>query len=140
MNPTNRYRYEMPVPTVALFMTLCLGISASTAYLAWACVGGPKVGLIALSVVFAALVLVVLSRLTFPRVLELTNDAVLFPSGLPWGRITTIPYADIIRIVDCGDCLAVGTSNGSFSIGDFRFEGYRGGAGDHFRQDRDRAA
>ncbi len=85
----------------------------------------PHVGFIALSVIFAALALVVLiRRIAFPCTLELSDDAILLPHGHPWPRITTIPYADIISIQDGGDSLLINTARGSFTFGTVWFEGY----------------
>ena len=59
-------------------------------------------------------------RLMFPRVLELAEDAILFPRGFPRTRITSIPYADIIRITDSWEHrqagLSVVTARGDFEI------------------------
>jgi hypothetical protein len=126
MNPTNRYRYETPPRATVVVTTFYLGLSVWMAYLARGYAEMPLVGFIALSAVFAALALVVLiRRLAFPCILELTDDAILLPRGHPWPRITTIPYADVIRIEERGDGLALATGRGSFGIGAIRCEGYR---------------
>jgi len=60
--------------------------------------------LITLSVISGILgVFVMTRRLLFPRVLELTDDAILYPRGFPKTRITSIPYADILRIQNHGE-------------------------------------
>lgn len=125
MNTTNRYHYEMPLRATALGILFYLGLSAWMVHLAWGFAEMPHLGWIALSVIFATLALVVLiRRLAFPCTLELTDDAILIPRGHPWPRITTIPYADIISIKDCGDSLTVVTGMGSYQVGTIRFEGY----------------
>ncbi|MGO8688750.1 MAG: hypothetical protein ACLQLG_03880 [Thermoguttaceae bacterium] len=125
VNPTNRYRYEVPARGTVVGITLYLGLSAWMAYLAKGYAEMPRVGFIALSVIFAALAVVVLiRRLAFPCMLELTDDAILLPRGHPWPRIATIPYADIVRIVDHGDSLTLATGKGSFEIGANWLEGY----------------
>jgi hypothetical protein len=125
MNPTNRYRYEVPPRATVVIIAFYLGLSAWMAYLAGGYAEMPRVGFIALSVIFAALAGVVLiRRLAFPCMLELTDDAILLPRGHPWPRITAVPYADIIRIEDRGDGLAVATGRGSFGIVAMRLEGY----------------
>lgn len=125
MNTTNRYHYELPLRATALGILFYLGISAWMVHLAWGFAEMSHLGLIALSVIFATLALVVLiRRIAFPCTLELTDDAILLPRGHPWPRITTIRYADIISIKDCGDSLTVATGMGSFWVGAIRFEGY----------------
>jgi len=122
MNTTNRYHYELPLGTTALVILFYLGLSAWMVHLALGFAEMPHLGLIALSVIFATLALVVLiRRLGFPSTLELTDDAILLPRGHPWPRITTIPYADIISIKDCGH-LTVTTGKGSFWVGAIRFK------------------
>ncbi len=128
MNSTNRYRYEVPPRGTVVLIAFYLGLSALSAWIVYLARGYaemPPFGFIALSVIFAALALVVLiRRLAFPCVLELTDDAVLLPRGHPWPRMTTIPYADVIRIEDRGDSLTVATGRGSFSIVAIRLEDY----------------
>ena len=67
VNPTNRYRYEVPARGTVVVITFYLGLSAWMAYLAKGYAEMPRVGFIALSVIFAALAVVVLiRRLAFP--------------------------------------------------------------------------
>jgi len=55
----------------------------------------------ALSALFALLsVFMMIRRLVFPRVLELTEDTILFPHGFPRTRITRILYEEIISLRD----------------------------------------
>jgi hypothetical protein len=99
---------------LAVFMACMAVVSAGLALAIW----------LVLSVIFAALaVTMVIRRLWFPRVLELTDSDILLPRGYPWPRIVSIPYADIIRVRDAGDSLTVYTGKGRFTIGIFRFEG-----------------
>jgi hypothetical protein len=66
-------------------------------HLAKAFAGIVFVGLIALSAMFAVLAVAMLTRrLVFPRVLEVSDDAILFPHGFPRTRITRIPFTDIL--------------------------------------------
>ncbi len=138
VTPTNRYRYEVPARGTVVVITFYLGLlSAWMAYLAKGYAEMPPFGFIALSVIFAALAVVVLiRRLAFPCMLELTDDAILLPRGHPWPRIATIPYADIVRIVDHGDSLTLATGKGSFEIGANSARRLPCGAGNHLRQDR----
>lgn len=75
------------------------------------------IGLIAFGVVFAVLaVTMFVRRLAFPRVLELTPDAVLFPHGFPRTRITRIPFSEIIRMSWTRTGLYMVTGKGYFEI------------------------
>lgn len=126
MNATNRFQHDFPLRTTVLSILLYLGFSAWTVQMATSYSGGPRVGVIALGVIFFALALVVLvRRLAFPFSIEMTDDAVLLPRGYYWPRVTKIPYADIISIQDCGDSLELVTGRGRFCVGVIRFEGYR---------------
>ena len=62
--------------------------------------------LILVGVLFTVLAEIeLIRRLVFPRVLELTDDTVLFPHGFLWTRVTAIRYDGIIRIKDYEDSL-----------------------------------
>jgi hypothetical protein len=74
-----------------------------------------------LSAIFTILAFIMATRrFVFPRVLELTEEAILFPHGFPRTRITRILYADIIRVVVSGVSARAGfdmdTSRGHFGI------------------------
>lgn len=125
MNTTNRYRYESPRRLTVFLILFHLGLSAWMAYLAK---GHAELRLvfIGLSVIFGAFALVVpIRRLAFPYTLELTDDAILLPRGLPWPEIETIPYADIIGIQDYGSSLWISTSSGGFEFPTIQSDGYR---------------
>ncbi|HSY18894.1 MAG TPA: hypothetical protein VK815_11190 [Candidatus Acidoferrales bacterium] len=87
----------------------------------------------ALSVMFGFFAFVVLTRrLVFPRTLELTEDAILYPHGFPRTRVTRIPYANIILMrdgaVSPNMSFCVVTGAGDFEIMGIRFtdmESYR---------------
>jgi len=77
--------------------------------------------LIALSVVFGIFGVIMLARrLLFSRMLELTDEAILYPRGFPKTRIIIVPYADILRIVNHGEgdqtVLTAVTGRGTFAI------------------------
>ena len=81
--------------------------------------------LTALSGIFASFGLIVLMRRRlFHRVLELADDAILFPHGFPRTRITRVYYADIIQMSE--SCisgrygLSLVTDRGTFNIGSDR--------------------
>lgn len=65
--------------------------------------------------------ILMMRRLIFPRVLELTDDAVLFPRGFPKTRITRFRYADIIRMKEINrvgqGSFCMFTGMGRFDIG-----------------------
>jgi hypothetical protein len=76
---------------------------------------------------FAILALFMITRrIIFPRVLELTDDAILFPHGFPKTRITRISFADIIRMRDgtltAHPSFSMATGKGTFEIGAARFK------------------
>ena len=72
---------------------------------------------------FAGLaVMMLMRRLVFPRVLELTDDAVLFPHGFPRTRITRIPFSEIIRMSWTRTGLYMVTGKGRFEITASHFE------------------
>lgn len=104
MNTARRYDFNLPWPAVILCVAFYAGVSAYIAYLARDFVGVIFALLITLSGILGILGLIVLMRrVAFPRVIELTDDAILHPRGFPKTRITSIPYADILRIVNHGD-------------------------------------
>src|ERR1035438_5872005 len=99
MNLPFRYHYDLPWRGIVVGTLFYAGLSVLVAYLARDASGVIFGGGIALSAMFAVLALIMVTRrLIFPRVLELTEDAVLFPHGFPRTRVTQIPYADIIRM------------------------------------------
>jgi len=126
MNLPRRYSYDVPWRGVVIGTLFYGGLSILMAHLARD-VSGVIFGCeIALSVVFAVLAVIMMTRrLMFPRVLELTEDAVLFPHGFPRTRVARIPYTDIIRMRDgvrtssASFCMV--TARGSFEIGAVRF-------------------
>jgi hypothetical protein len=119
-----RYNIESPRRVFVLGVAIHVGLSAFAAFQAVRSTDLALFGWLVLSAICGVLALILtIRRLVFPRVLELTDCAILLPRGYPWPRIVSIPYADIIRIRDCGDSLTVHTGKGGFTIGIFRFEG-----------------
>lgn len=122
MNLPRRYAFNLPWRGAVIGALFYAGLAVLMVHLARDVSGVVFVGFIALSAMFAALaVFMMIRRLVFPRVLELTEDAVLFPHGFPRTRITRIPYTDIIRMRDgavassASFCMVTG--RGSFKIG-----------------------
>jgi hypothetical protein len=117
MNPPRRFAFNLPWPAIAVGVVFYGALSGYIAHLARDCDGVIYILLVGFSAIFAVLALIMMTRrLVFPRVLELTDDAILFPHGFPRTRITRIPYADIIRMSDRGDGLSVVAATGSFEI------------------------
>src|SRR5689334_5057711 len=101
MSPNRRYRFNLPWPTAIFGAAAFAGLSAYVVYLGREYAGAVFAGFIVLSAVPAICGVVLISRrLMFPRVLELTDDAILYPGGFLKTRIRPIPYADILRIVN----------------------------------------
>ncbi len=66
--------------------------------------------------------ILLIRRSAFPRVLELTDRAILFNWGhLLWARIVAVHFADITRIRVWPDAFTMVTSRGEFTIGAARF-------------------
>lgn len=115
MNLPREYDYNLPWRGAVIGALFYVGLFILMVHLARDVAGVTFVGLIALSATFAVLAFIMMTRrLVSPRVLELTEDAVLFPHGFPRTRITRILYADIIRM---GDNVRMrGTPNASFFV------------------------
>jgi hypothetical protein len=131
MSSTLRYDYDLPWRGVALAFAINTGISLIAAHCAKSIGGFFSIGPIFLSVAFAFLALwVIVRRLIFSRVLELTDDAILFPGGFSGKRINRLAYADIMRISNliARPGLRLHTVKGYFEIMSVRFtniESYR---------------
>ena len=122
MNLPRRYDYNLPWRGAVIGALFYAGLSVLMVHLARDLSGVFFVGLIALGAIFAVLAVIMMTRrLLFPRVLELTEDAVLFPHGFPRTRVTRIPYADIIRMSDgalvSSTSFSMVTAKGNFEIG-----------------------
>jgi hypothetical protein len=121
MNPVHRYSFNLPWPAVILGGIFYAGLAAYLFFLARDFAGVIFYCLIALSVVFGILGVIMLARrLVFPRMLELTDEAILYPRGFPRTRIITVPYADILRIANHCEGSQTGltavTGRGTFAI------------------------
>jgi hypothetical protein len=123
-NPLRQYSYDIPARGVLVAVVFDFGLSVLTAHLATRSVGIVFMcGLMAMSVLFAVLAeFVLVRRLAYPRMLELTDDAILFPHGFPLTTTEVVPYADIIRIEDYGDRLTTATGRRSFEIAASHFK------------------
>ena len=132
MKPNLKYSFNLPWRGIVFGTLFYAGLSFYLARLAGRASGAAFIFLAALSGMFAIFGLVVLlRRLFFQRVLELADDAILFPHGFPRTRITRVYYADIIRMSE--NCisgrygLSLVTARGTFGIGSDRlpdFESY----------------
>jgi len=126
MNSTLRFDYNLPWRGAVIGAIFYVGLSFLIARLAKGVEGVVFFGLIALSAMFALLSLFMIARrLVFPRVLEMNDDAILYPHGFPKTRITRIPYADIIWMRGGGmvnhPSFCITTGRGSFEVGAARF-------------------
>jgi len=114
----------MPWRVVMIGVVFFAGLSAGILHLSkeYEGVGLFYVVLLIPSLLFALLAVVLpIRRLVFPRVLELTKEAVLFPPGFPRRRTTPIKYSDIIRFtnhytVAPDSSFSVATSAGIFEF------------------------
>ncbi len=125
MNPTHRYAFNLPWRGAIVGAICWASLSFFAAHLARDLAGIIFIGLMALIALFAALsVFMMIRRLVFPRVLELTEAAVLFPRGFPRTRITRILYEEIIFLRDSAlgsnVSFCMETSRGTFEIGSIR--------------------
>ena len=137
MNPPCRYDFNLPWRGAFIGALFYAGLCSFMVHLARDVSGIIFIGLITLSAMFAVLAVIMITRrLVFPRTLELTDDAILFPHGFPRTRITRILYADIIRMrygaLASSDSFCMMTARGSFEIGAARFSNI-----EHYRAVRD---
>ncbi len=129
---SRRYGFNLPWRGVVTGAVFYAGLSVFTIHLAKDFAGIMFVVLITLSAIFVLLAIIMVARrLVFPRVLELSEDAVLFPHGFPRTRITPIRYADVIQMSWTHTGLEMVTPRGHFEITASHFkekEGYRAAA------------
>jgi hypothetical protein len=129
---SRRYGFNLPWRGVVTGAVFYAGLSVFTIHLAKDFAGIMFVVLITLSAIFVLLAIIMVARrLVFPRVLELSEDAVLFPHGFPRTRITPIRYADVIQMSWTQTGLEMVTPRGHFEITASHFkekEGYRAAA------------
>lgn len=121
MNSARRYGFNLPRTAISFGVIFFGALSGYMAHLARDLDGVIYILLVASSAIFAVLAFILITRrLVFPRVLELTDDAILFPRGFPRTRISRILYSDIIRMAEVCDHaragLYFGTGMGSFEI------------------------
>ena len=126
MNPPRRYDYNLPWRGAVIGAIFYVGLSVLMVHVAKGISGIIFAGLAVLSGMFAVLAVFMMTRrIVFPRVLELTEDAILFPHGFPRTRTTRIPYTDIIRMRDSVSASSASfcmvTARGTFEIGAARF-------------------
>ena len=121
MDLARRYRFNLPWGAIAFGVVFYGALSACMVRLASDFDGVIFLFIIVLSAMFAVLAFIMMTRrIVFPRMLELAEDAILFPHGFPWTRITGIPYVDIIRMSEAGVGAQFGlylaTARGNFEI------------------------
>ena len=124
MSSALRYDYGIQWREVVKVFVVSAGISFILA--CWAVHVGGLFSIVPmfLSVIFALLALLGLTRrLMFQQVLELTDDAILFPRGFSGKRITRLPFADILRMRNTGlyPGIYLITTKGNFEILSIRF-------------------
>ena len=122
-----RYGFNLPWRGAVVGAVFYVGLSFVMAHLANAAIGVFSTCFIFLSGMFALLALfMIVRRAFFPRVLELTDDAILLPHGFPKTRITRISFADIIEMGGGGltahPSFWMATDKGTFEIGSARFK------------------
>jgi hypothetical protein len=122
-----RYDFNLPWRGAVIGAVFYVGLSFFMAHLAKNAAGSFSICLISLSAMFALLALFMMARrVVFPRVLELTDDVILFPHGFPKTRITRISHADIIRMRDgaltAHPSFSMATGKGTFEVGAARFK------------------
>ena len=99
MEPPRRYAFNPPWGTLIIGIVFFGALSGYLFHLAGGFHGLISFLWIAVSAIFAVLALIgVIRRLVFPRVLELSGDAVLLPHGVLRTRIAHIAYDDIMRM------------------------------------------
>ena len=133
MESAHRFDYNLPWGGVAFGVVFYSALSVCTAFWASDTTGLFAVLFTSLSAMFVSLAIFMpVQRLKFPRVLELAEDAILFPHGFPRSRITRIPYGDIIRMSESRfrgpATLCLVTGRGMFEIMEIRLpsiESYR---------------
>ena len=99
MEPIRRYAFTPPWSALIIGVVFFGALSGYLFHLASDFHGLISFLWIALSAIFAVLVvIIVIRRLVYPRVLELREDAVLLPHGVLRTRIAQIAYDDIMRM------------------------------------------
>jgi hypothetical protein len=126
MNSNLKYAFNLPWRGVVACAVCYIGLALFMAHLARKFVGAFFVCLAALGFMFACLAcIMIMRRLIFPRVLELSEDAVLFPRGFLRTRIVRFRYEDMVRMTECNIAgqsgLSMFTGMGRFEIGSSRF-------------------
>ena len=128
MEENRKYLFNLPWSAVLIGTGFYAGLAVWAANSAKEFVGVIHFGLIALSVIFAILALIMLNRrILFPRILELSEQTIFYPRGFPKTRIVRVNYADIIRIGASGErgLLEVVTAQESISIYDSQLRNTR---------------
>jgi hypothetical protein len=119
MDTNLKYAFNLPWRGVVVFTGFYAGLAIFIAHKAEEFTGVIFVCLVALSLMFTFVACIMMTRrFFFPRVLELSEDALLFPRGFPRTRIIRIHYMDIIR----WDGSTAGQSGFSLITGKGRFE------------------
>lgn len=126
MNLPCRFDHNLPCRGAVIGAFFYAGLSALMVHLSRHVPEIIFLVLSTLSVIFAALAIFMLIRgRVFPCILELTEDAILFPHGFPRTRISRIPYQDIIRMRPsfrpASTSFSLATARGTFEIMAVRF-------------------
>ncbi len=131
MSSTLRCDYDLPWRGATLAVIFNIGIALVMACWAVRIGGILSVGPIFVSATFMLLALwIIVRRLIFSRVLELTDDAILFPRGFSGKRIVCVAFSDVLRMrnMTVRPGLFIDTGKGRFDVMSVRFrdiEGYQ---------------
>ena len=122
-----RYDFNLPWRGAIICAAFYAGLAFFMVHLAKESMGIFSFFFIPMSVMFALLgIFMLVRRIVFPRVLELTDDAILFPHGFPKTRITLISFSAIIGMRDgtlpANPSFSMATAKGDFEIGAARFK------------------
>lgn len=130
MSSVLRYGYNLPWRGAVIGAVFYAALSFFAAVAAAKVSGAFSFCLNLLAVAFALLALfMIVRRIIFPRTLELTDDAILYPHGFPRTRIRRIAFEDIIRMrngtLPDHPSFCLETSRGHFEIGAARFSNFQ---------------
>jgi Na+(H+)/acetate symporter ActP len=121
------YGFNLPWRGAVIGAAFYAGLSFFMVHLAKEVVSIFSFFFISLSVMFGFLgIFMLVRRIIFPRILELTEDAILFPHGFPRTRVARISFADIIGMrsghLTANPSFCMATAKGDFEIGAARFK------------------
>jgi hypothetical protein len=125
MSSTLRFDYDLPWRGVVIGVVFNLGVALIAAHWAKCLEGILSIFPLFLSFAFVFLAIrMIVRRILFPQVLELTDDAILFPGGFFGKRIKRLAFSNILRMGDtvASPGLRLITTKGNFEIMSARFK------------------